>query len=79
MNIISNFITMNGYGAYVWLSFSVVLISCAVVYFKTRKTLKKYEQEFLAEIQSLNLEEKNKALKNSKIAQQILVTSLKTN
>ena len=49
MNIISNFITMNGYGAYVWLSFSVVLISCAVVYFKTRKTLKKYEQEFLLE------------------------------
>ena len=77
--MISNFITMNGYGLYVWLSFSVVFISCAVVYFKTKKTLKKYEQEFLAELQTLTLEEKNKALENSKVAQQILATSLKTN
>ena len=77
--MISNFITMNGYGVYVWLSFSVVFISCAIVYFKTKKTLKKYEQEFLAELQTLTLEEKNKALENSKVAQQILATSLKTN
>ena len=77
--MISNFITMNGYGLYVWLSFSVVFISCAIVYFKTKKTLKKYEQEFLAELQNLTLEEKNKALENSKVAQQILATSLKTN
>ncbi|MDA7606344.1 hypothetical protein N8726_01940 [Pelagibacteraceae bacterium] len=77
--MILNFITMNGNGLYVWLSFGLVFISCTIVYLKTKKTLKKYEQEFLAEIQSLNLEEKNKALKNSKIAQQILVTSLKTN
>jgi len=77
--MISNFITMNGYGLYVWLSFSVVFISCTIVYFKTKKTLKKYEQEFLAEFQALTLEEKNKALENSKVAQQILATSLKTN
>ena len=37
---------MNGYGLYVWLSFSIVFISCAVVYHKTKKTLKKYEKEF---------------------------------
>tara|TARA_B110000211_G_scaffold229889_1_gene288430 strand:- start:287 stop:526 length:240 start_codon:yes stop_codon:yes gene_type:complete len=78
MNIISNFITMNGYGLYVWLSFSIVFVSCAVVYFKTKKTLKKYEQEFLSELQALNVKEKNKALENSKIAQQILATSSKT-
>ena len=77
--MISNFITMNGYGLYVWLSFSVVFISCAVVYFKTKKTLKKYEQEFLVEIQTLTLEEKNKALENSKVARQILATSSKIN
>jgi len=70
---------MNGYGLYVWLSFSVVFISCVIVYFKTKKTLKKYEQEFLAELQTLTLEEKNKALENSKVAQQILATSLKIN
>ena len=77
--MISNFITMNGYGVYIWLSFSVVFISCAVVYFKTKKTLIKYEQEFLAELQKLTLEEKNKALENSKVAQQILATSSKVN
>jgi heme exporter protein D len=77
--MISNFITMNGYGLYIWLSFSAVFISCAVVYFKTKKTLKKYEQEFLLELQALTLEEKNKALENSKVAQQILATSSKAN
>tara|TARA_B110000285_G_scaffold29323_1_gene29622 strand:- start:309 stop:521 length:213 start_codon:yes stop_codon:yes gene_type:complete len=68
---------MNGYGLYVWLSFSVVFISCVIVYFKTKKTLKKYEQEFLKEFQTLTIEEKNKALETSKVAQQILATSSK--
>tara|TARA_B110000027_G_C16111441_1_gene297905 strand:+ start:69 stop:302 length:234 start_codon:yes stop_codon:yes gene_type:complete len=77
--MISDFIIMNEYGIYVWLSFSVAFISCAVVYFKTKKTLKKYEQEFLAELQTLTLEEKNKALENSKVAQQILAASYKAN
>jgi len=77
--MITNLITMNGYGFYVWVSFSVVLISCAVVYFKTKKSLKKYEQEFLTELQTLTLEEKNKALEVSKVAQQILATSSKAN
>ena len=75
--MISDFITMKGYGLYVWLSFSIVFISCTIVYYKTKKTLKKYEQEFLAELQTLTLEEKNKALESSKVAQQILATSLK--
>jgi|TARA_B110000259_G_C13869160_1_gene344106 heme exporter protein D len=77
--MISNFITMNGHGLYVWLSFSIVFISCTVVYFKTKKTLKKYEKDFLAELQTLTLEEKNKVLATSKIAQQILTTSSKVN
>ena len=77
--MISNFITMNGYGLYVWLSFGIVLVSCAIVYFKTMKTLKKYEQEFLTELQTLTLEEKTKVLKTSKVAQQILATSSKVN
>ena len=70
---------MNGYGLYVWASFSAVMISCAVVYFRTKKTLKKYEREFLAELQALTLEEKSKVIENSKIAQQILATSTKSN
>ena len=77
--MISNFITMNGYGLYVWLSFSVVFISCAVVYFRTKRTLEKYEQEFLTELQALTPEEKSKTLETSKVAQQIFVASSKVN
>ena len=77
--MILSLITMNEYGPYVWLSFGIVLISCVFVYFKTKKTLKKYEQEFLKELQALTVEEKNKALETSKIAQQILASSSKVN
>tara|TARA_B110000881_G_scaffold199682_1_gene197434 strand:- start:27 stop:182 length:156 start_codon:yes stop_codon:yes gene_type:complete len=50
-----------------------------IVYLKTKKTLKKYENEFLAELQNLTSEEKNKALENSKVVRQILATSSKVN
>jgi len=70
---------MNGYGLYVWLSFSVVFISCAVFYLRTKKTLKKYEQNFLTELQTLTIKEKNKALETSKVAQQILAASSRVN
>ena len=77
--MIIEFISMNGYGLYVWFSFSIVIISCAIVYYKTKKTLKKYEKEFLVELEALSIEEKNKALKTSKVAQQILATNSKIN
>tara|TARA_B110000971_G_C19903798_1_gene451256 strand:- start:218 stop:451 length:234 start_codon:yes stop_codon:yes gene_type:complete len=77
--MITEFIAMNGYGLYVWLSFSIVFISCVVVYLKTKKTLKKYENDFLLELQNLSVEEKNKALESSKVAQQIVAANLKIN
>jgi heme exporter protein CcmD len=77
--MITEFISMNGYGLYVWLSFGIVFISCALVYYKAKKTLKKYEKEFLTELEALSIEEKNKALKSSKVAQQILATNSKIN
>jgi heme exporter protein D len=77
--MITKFIEMNGYGLYVWLSFSIVLISCAVVYLKTKKTLKKYEKDFLVELQNLSEKEKNKALETSKVAQQIIAANSKVN
>ena len=49
--MISNLIYMEGYGLFVWLSFGIVIISCFLVYIKTKKTLRKYEKEFLAELQ----------------------------
>lgn len=77
--MITEFISMNGYGLYVWSSFCIVFISCAFVYIKTKKTLKKYENEFLAELEALSLEKKNKALKTSKVAQQIFAANSRVN
>jgi len=77
--MITEFLTMNGYGLYVWLSFGLVFISCVVFYLKTKKTLRKYESDFLSELHNLSVKEKSKALENSKIAQQILATNSKMN
>jgi heme exporter protein D len=77
--MIIKLIEMNGHGLFVWLSFSAVIISCVTVYLKTKRTLRKYENEFLIELQKLSVEEKNKALENSKVAQQILAASYKIN
>ena len=77
--MITKFILMNGYGFYVWISFGIVFVSCAAVYYKANKTLKKYENEFLVELEALSAEEKNRTLKTSKVAQQILATNSKVN
>ena len=73
--MIIDFISMNGYGLFVWLSFGIVLISCAIVYIKTKKTLKKYEKEFLFELEALSESERKTVLKKSKVVNQILATS----
>tara|TARA_B100002051_G_C16307424_1_gene425845 strand:+ start:121 stop:354 length:234 start_codon:yes stop_codon:yes gene_type:complete len=73
--MIINFLSMNGYGSFVWLSFGIVLISCGVLYLKTRKTLKKYEKEFLAELEALSETERKAILEKSKISNQILATN----
>ena len=77
--MITELISMNGYGIYVWLSFGTVLIACTTLYVRTKKTLKKYEKEFLVELEALSLEKKNKALRTSKVAQQILLSNSKAN
>jgi heme exporter protein CcmD len=77
--MITDFIAMNGYGLYIWLSFGIVFISCAAVYLKAKKTLKKYENDFLDELQNLSVAEKNKALENSEVAQQIVAANSKIN
>ena len=70
--MISNLIFMNGYGVFVWTSFAVTILTCGIVYYKTRKTLKKYEREFAREIQELSNDERKEVLENSKIASKVL-------
>ena len=51
--MITNLISMNGYGIYVTLSFGITTLACLIIYLKTLKTLKKYEREFSVELQKL--------------------------
>jgi len=70
--MILKIILMNGYGLFVWSSFIFTFLVCAFLYYKTLKTLKKYEKEFAREIQELSLEKRKDVLENSKIASQVL-------
>ena len=76
--MISNLITMNGYGIFVWSSFMLTFLVCVIVYYKTRKTLKKYEKEFAKEIEELSAHQQKAVLKNSKVASKILSSYNKT-
>ena len=60
--MIQNFITMNGYGLFVWLSFAVTFLACAIIYYKTYKTLKKYEKDFAKELNELSESERKLVL-----------------
>ncbi len=72
--MIQNITSAISYGPYVWLSFGITFLACALVYYKTYKTLKKYEKEFAKELEQLTESEKNLVLKKSKVANQILAS-----
>ena len=69
---------MNGYGIFVWSSFIITFLVCGIFYYKTRKTLKKYEKEFAKEIEELSAQQQKAVLKNSKVASRILSSYNKT-
>jgi heme exporter protein CcmD len=77
--MILEFLAMNGYGFYVWMSFGIVLISCTLVYVRTKKTLKKYEKEYLKELKSLSYIQQQNIIKKSRVANQIYAISRKAN
>ena len=76
--MIEKFILMNGYGLFVWLSFAITLFACAFVYYKTYKTLKKYEKAFVKDLQRLSVAERKKVLVKSKIANQVFASYKKS-
>ena len=76
--MINNLILMNGYGIFVWSSFLLTFLVCAIVYFKTLKTLKKYEKEFAKEIEELSVEQKKTVLETSKVASKVFSSYNKT-
>ena len=76
--MINNLILMNGHGIFVWSSFLLTFIVCAIVYYKTLKTLKKYEKEFAKEIEELSTEQKKTVLESSKVASKVFSSYNKT-
>jgi heme exporter protein CcmD len=76
--MIQNLLSMGGHGLFVWASFSITFIACAFVFFKTLKTLKKYEREFVKEINELSPKKRKLVVENSKIASQVLSSYSKT-
>ena len=76
--MINNLFLMNGYGIFVWSSFVLTFLACAIVYYKTRKTLKKYEKEFAKEIENLSANQKKIVLEKSKVASKVFSTYNKT-
>ena len=76
--MINDLILMNGYGVFVWSSFILTFLVCGIFYYKTRKTLKKYEEEFAKEISELSVEQKKIVIENSKVASQVLSSHRKT-
>ena len=75
--MINEFIQMGGYGFFVWTSFLVVFISCSLLYYRTRKNLKKYEKEFAQELEKLPEEHKKRITKSSKAISSILASQNK--
>ena len=76
--MLNNFILMNGYGVFVWSSFVITFLVCGIFYYKTRKTLKKYEKEFAKEIEELSVEQKKIVLEKSKVASKVFSSYNKT-
>ena len=69
--MISDLISMNGYGAYVWSAFAFTLISFSSLYYIIKMQLKKEEKRFEENFSALS-EEKYNVATNQKIYKEIL-------
>ncbi len=72
--MISDLISMNGYGAYVWSAFAFTLISFSSLYFIIKLQLKKEQKRFEENFSTLTEEKYNVAI-NKEIYKEILKSS----
>ncbi len=77
--MINEFLNMGGYGFYVWTSFLIVIAFCFLLYYKTKKTLQKYEREFAQELEKLPMKHRRKIARSSKVISSILASQNKLN
>ena len=75
--MIIEFLKMGGYGFYVWSSFFIVFTFCSLLFYRTKKTLKKYEKEFAKELEKLPAKDKKRVAKSSKVISSILASQNK--
>tara|TARA_B100000287_G_C20004491_1_gene531955 strand:+ start:60 stop:290 length:231 start_codon:yes stop_codon:yes gene_type:complete len=72
----SNIFLMDGYGIYVWSAFIFTFLACLVLFFKTKKSLNKHENDFKEEVKKLSAEQAG-ILKTRKIPREILTSQPK--
>ena len=73
--MINEILCMNGYGLYVWSSFSFTLISFGLLYFIIKNQLVKEQKRFVSKFKKLD-SEKIEAAKTSNINKEILIVAL---
>ena len=73
MNI--EFLTLGGYGQFVWPAFIFTFVSCFSLYLKTKKELNKQEKLFLIEYKQVAAA-KIKVAKQKKLSKEVLSGSL---
>ena len=73
--MINELISMNGYGIYVWSSFSFTLIGFGLLYFIIKNQLVKEQKRFVSKFKKLD-SEKIEAAKTSNINKEILIVAL---
>ena len=54
--------------------YTILTLACGFVYYKTYKTLKKYEKDFAKELSQLSETERKLVLEKSKVASQFLAS-----
>ncbi len=69
------FVTLGGYGQFVWPAFIFTFICCFALYLKTMKDLKKQEKIFLLKSRQLP-ETKIRISKPKKLSKEVLSTGL---
>ena len=71
-----NIFFMDGYGIYVWSAFVFTFLVCFILFFKTKRSLNKLENEFKEEVKKLSAEQTD-TLKTRKIPREILTSQSK--
>ena len=71
-----NIFFMDGYGLYVWSAFIFTFLVCFVLFFKTKKSLNKLENDYKEEVKKLSAEQAD-TLKTRKIPREILTSQSK--